>query len=454
MDELLALQAELAKVQSAPSSFKLSEPNVVEVVQKLVELGLLEVLFTTNGKEYLTPKQLRNEVEDEIVARGGRVNITELAPVLNVDLPHIEKVVRELLSSQGSSMLGTLQLFQGDVISDVYLENLADEINQDLKARRPLRPLTAHAATTDAPPPFRVGCALASSTAPTPECAPQPRVSQSHHLVPGRRAADDRRPGRETHPHFRICDAAGRTEAWQLHPGDDGDIRYTGRLMLELGVAALYPCQDGRSINCTTDCCAPGQNERRQPLHTLHALHTLHTLQAKMSGGSLYTSTYVTRHNARVRGVLSALTKPAALSQLIKDYNFNEGLFHDCVTVGVTVCVTASSTIASPCAGTASIPHDLRVTAQRPTPTLQASLPLGSPDPLRDAIVHESHTRHCERYMMSQELVASGRLGGTLYGKSTFTPAVYAHAQSASVLAYFQQNGIIDYAALAKMQAR
>ena len=60
MDELLALQAELAKVQSAPSAFKLSEPNVVEVVGKLVELGLLEVLFTTNGKEYLTPKQLRN----------------------------------------------------------------------------------------------------------------------------------------------------------------------------------------------------------------------------------------------------------------------------------------------------------------------------------------------------------------------------------------------------------
>ena len=43
MDEILALQQELARVQSAPSTFKLSEPNIVEVVQKLVELGLLEV---------------------------------------------------------------------------------------------------------------------------------------------------------------------------------------------------------------------------------------------------------------------------------------------------------------------------------------------------------------------------------------------------------------------------
>eukprot|EP00965_Chrysotila_dentata_P002601 84968-Pleurochrysis_carterae.AAC.2 len=62
MDELLALQAELAKVQEAPSVNKLSEPNVIELVRKLVDLGLVDVLFTTNGKEYLTPKQLQNEV--------------------------------------------------------------------------------------------------------------------------------------------------------------------------------------------------------------------------------------------------------------------------------------------------------------------------------------------------------------------------------------------------------
>ena len=84
MDELLALQQELAQVQSAKAGFKLSEPNVVEVVQKLVELGLLEVLYTTNGKEYVTPKRLHDEVADEILAHGGRINITQLPPILNV----------------------------------------------------------------------------------------------------------------------------------------------------------------------------------------------------------------------------------------------------------------------------------------------------------------------------------------------------------------------------------
>ena len=87
MDELLALQQELAQVQSAKAGFKLSEPNVVEVVQKLAELGLLEVLYTTNGKEYVTPKRLHDEVADEILAHGGRINITELPPILNVRQP-------------------------------------------------------------------------------------------------------------------------------------------------------------------------------------------------------------------------------------------------------------------------------------------------------------------------------------------------------------------------------
>ena len=130
MEELLALQAELARVQSAPSAFKLSEPNVIEVVQKLSALGLVEVLYTTNGKEYLTPKQLRNEVEDEILAHGGRVNLTDLAPILNVDLPHVERAVDALLQNKREE----IQLFNGELLAAYYLDDLAEAINQQLQA--------------------------------------------------------------------------------------------------------------------------------------------------------------------------------------------------------------------------------------------------------------------------------------------------------------------------------
>jgi Mn-dependent DtxR family transcriptional regulator len=84
-------------------------PHSAQVMQKLKELGLVDVLYTSNGKEYLTPKQLRLEVGDEIMAHGGRINITELAPILNVDLPHVERAVDDLLHADD-----TLQLFRGE----------------------------------------------------------------------------------------------------------------------------------------------------------------------------------------------------------------------------------------------------------------------------------------------------------------------------------------------------
>ena len=212
MDELLALQAELAAVQKAPSTLKLSEPNVVEVVQKLVDLGMLEVLYTTNGKEYLTPKQLRNEVEDEILAHGGRVNVTDLPPILNVDLPHIERVVERLLKEDGS-----LQLFQGELITAYHLDAMAEEINQTLQSE--------------------------------------------------------------------------------------------GRLTI--GELALH-------YTLTTDFV---QRLIEPRLGT--AVH------AKLSGSTLYTTAYVARHAARIRGVLSAVLRPTSLPQLIREHDFNEALFHE-----------------------------------------------------------------------------------------------------------------------------
>ena len=42
------------------------------------------------------------------------------------------------------------------------------------------------------------------------------------------------------------------------------------------------------------------------------------TIQAKLGGGTLFTAAYVARHTARVRGVLTALTKPISLPALCK----------------------------------------------------------------------------------------------------------------------------------------
>ena len=56
-DELLELQRQFEFAKQAKSSIRLSERNVVELVQKLQELRILdfELLHTVTGKEYITP---------------------------------------------------------------------------------------------------------------------------------------------------------------------------------------------------------------------------------------------------------------------------------------------------------------------------------------------------------------------------------------------------------------
>jgi E3 UFM1-protein ligase 1 len=54
---------------------RLSERNVVELVTKLQELGLLgeELLHTINGREYLTAEHLKKEVIAAVAQAGGRL---------------------------------------------------------------------------------------------------------------------------------------------------------------------------------------------------------------------------------------------------------------------------------------------------------------------------------------------------------------------------------------------
>lgn len=171
------------------------------------------MLFTTNGKEYITPKQLRHEVADEILAHGGRVNVTELPTMLNVDLPHIERALEGLLQEGRDG----LRRVGGDLITDYYLDSLAEEVNALLQ-----------------------GC---------------------------------------------------------------------GKLTLaELAVAHTLSTDFVRGV-------VEGR---------LGAI-----IDAKMSGSTLFTAAYVCRHTARVRGVLSAVTRPASLPGLLKRHALDESLFFE-----------------------------------------------------------------------------------------------------------------------------
>ena len=58
-DEIRRLAADLQRAQLSGAVQKLSERNCVEIISRLIKLQQLEVIYTADGKEYLTPQQLQ-----------------------------------------------------------------------------------------------------------------------------------------------------------------------------------------------------------------------------------------------------------------------------------------------------------------------------------------------------------------------------------------------------------
>lgn len=106
---------------------RLSERNCVEIVTKLIELKLIDVIFTTDGKEYLTSQQLTKEIKDELYVHGGRINTVDLAKELSVDLNQINASVADIVRGK------EVQLVSGYLIANYYLEKIAREINEKLQ---------------------------------------------------------------------------------------------------------------------------------------------------------------------------------------------------------------------------------------------------------------------------------------------------------------------------------
>ena len=57
--EIEALQAQLAAACNENVAARLSERNCVELIMKLKELNMIDLVHTTNGKQYLTPDRLK-----------------------------------------------------------------------------------------------------------------------------------------------------------------------------------------------------------------------------------------------------------------------------------------------------------------------------------------------------------------------------------------------------------
>ncbi|XP_046403346.1 E3 UFM1-protein ligase 1 homolog [Ischnura elegans] len=129
-NEIKRLAADFQRAQLSCTVQRLSENNCIEIVSRLLELKLLDVLFTTDGKEYVTPQHLTKEILDELYVHGGRINLVELAKLLSVDLSQVEARVNELSSKDGR---GDYTVILGQLIDKSYQTRVAQEINDCLQ---------------------------------------------------------------------------------------------------------------------------------------------------------------------------------------------------------------------------------------------------------------------------------------------------------------------------------
>lgn len=124
-DEIKRLAADFQRTQTSDTLQRISDRNCIDIVKKLTELNLIELVYTCDGKEFITPSHLLREIEDEIYVNGGRMHIHDLATNLNVDYQHVESIAEELAKDRPDEY----SLILGQVIHSAYKTTLGKQIS-------------------------------------------------------------------------------------------------------------------------------------------------------------------------------------------------------------------------------------------------------------------------------------------------------------------------------------
>ncbi|TDH66077.1 hypothetical protein CCR75_005214 [Bremia lactucae] len=130
MDEIALLQQQLAAVQHQDAALKLSDHNVVDLLLKLQQLGKLHVIHTRTGKQFLTFLQVQREIADYVALYGGRVSLTELEKLIDVDRVHVEKQAIALCRSSKSHKDTYSIVNSGEeLLTSWYLDGIIEDTN-------------------------------------------------------------------------------------------------------------------------------------------------------------------------------------------------------------------------------------------------------------------------------------------------------------------------------------
>ncbi|GAB9466343.1 hypothetical protein Gpo141_00003721 [Globisporangium polare] len=131
MDEIALLQQQLAAVQQQESALKLSDHNVIDLLMKLQQLSKIQVVHTLTGKQFLTPTQIEREIQDYVTLNAGRISMTELQQLINIDRSYVEKYVAQLARNKRSSGGSSYFVVNSgeEVVTSWYLDAIMEDTN-------------------------------------------------------------------------------------------------------------------------------------------------------------------------------------------------------------------------------------------------------------------------------------------------------------------------------------
>jgi hypothetical protein len=124
MQAILELQRQLKEIQavSINAAHKINERNVVDIIRKLIDANKVRLIYTSDGKEYLTHEQLDKEIKDLLAEQGGRINIIEIPKYLGINYEVIEKSMDNFVKNNKVSLIN------GQLISKYYIDSIMEEL--------------------------------------------------------------------------------------------------------------------------------------------------------------------------------------------------------------------------------------------------------------------------------------------------------------------------------------
>ena len=128
MEDLAYLQKKLIDIQKTGGSFKLSERTVVDIIQKVLNRGKLKIIFSTNGKDFVTEEKISKEISDEIKKNKGRIAKADLVKILDIPANILDSRVNLLLSKEKN-----ISLIENKLIANYYLDEITSEIKETLR---------------------------------------------------------------------------------------------------------------------------------------------------------------------------------------------------------------------------------------------------------------------------------------------------------------------------------